>query len=101
LKYGTVPIVRATGGLTDTVEEFSLEQDSGTGFIFSEQEPVSLEMTILKAVNFYLNEPSGWKRLVVRGMNRDFSWNRSAREYIELYEQAIKQRQNYISQAPG
>jgi starch synthase len=101
LKYGTVPIVRATGGLTETVEEFSFEDDSGTGFKFSEEEPTALEMTILKAVSYYLNEPSGWKRLMMRGMNKDFSWNRSAREYLELYKEAIQQRRNFISQTPG
>lgn len=100
LKYGTVPIVRATGGLTETVQEFSFEDDSGTGFKFTEEEPAALETTVLKAVNYYLNEPSGWKRLMIRGMNKDFSWSRSAREYLELYKEAIQQRRSYISQIP-
>lgn len=101
LKYGTVPIVRATGGLTETVEEFSFEEDSGTGFKFSEEDPATLEMTILKAVSCYRDESGGWKRLMTRGMNKDFSWNRSARDYLELYKEAIRQRRNFIFQTPG
>ncbi|MFH1114489.1 MAG: glycogen synthase GlgA [Pseudomonadota bacterium] len=92
LKYGAVPIVRSTGGLEDTVEEYDPDLDVGTGFKFVPQDPPALESTILKAVDVYLNKPEPWKRLMIRGMSRDFSWTRSAKEYIRLYEKAVEGR---------
>ncbi len=96
LKYGTVPIVRATGGLTDTVEEFNLEQDSGTGFKFKEPTPSVLEETVLRAVDIFMKRPGTWQRVMVRGMHRDFSWKRSAMEYVQLYEKAVADRKNFL-----
>ena len=96
LKYGTVPVVRATGGLTDTVEEFNGDQNSGTGFKFKEAEPSALEETLLNALGLFTREPGAWKRLMVRGMNRDFSWKRSATEYVRLYEKAIADRKSFL-----
>jgi starch synthase len=99
LKYGTIPIVRATGGLTDTVEEFSLEQDSGTGFKFKQPAPSALEETVLKALDVFMRRPGTWQRLMVRGMRRDFSWRRSAKEYFRLYEKAIADRRSFLDGA--
>ena len=96
LKYGTVPIVRMTGGLTDTVEEFDLETDSGTGFKFLEAEPSALEAAILKALTVYTEHKDAWRRLMIRGMRRDFSWQRSAKEYLQLYEKAIRNRTAFV-----
>uniref|UniRef100_A0A7C4AQ47 Glycogen synthase n=1 Tax=Desulfomonile tiedjei TaxID=2358 RepID=A0A7C4AQ47_9BACT len=92
LRYGTVPIVRGTGGLIDTVEECSLERDAGTGFVFFQEDPTSLEQTILQAVDIYKNHPEAWVRLMRRGMAKDFSWKRSAQQYVALYESAIAKR---------
>ncbi|MDQ7785542.1 MAG: glycogen synthase GlgA [Desulfomonilaceae bacterium] len=92
LKYGAVPVVRSTGGLADTVEEYDPDRDSGTGFKFVEQYPSALERTILKAADLYRNNPDVWNRLMIRGMTRDFSWNRSAKEYMRLYEKAVEGR---------
>lgn len=99
LKYGTVPVVRVTGGLTDTVEEFDLKQDTGTGFRFVKPEPGALEEAILKAIRIYTEEPKAWKRLMTRGMTRDFSWKRSAKEYLKLYEKAIADRKEFIQRS--
>ena len=101
LKYGTVPIVRATGGLTDTVEQFEPEKDSGTGFRFSEPDPRVLAETIFNALDIFSQKPDLWKRLVVRGMTRDFSWSRSAKEYLKLYESAIAERKASLGRPPG
>jgi starch synthase len=98
LKYGAVPVVRATGGLIDTVEDFDAEQDSGTGFRFVEPDAAALEKAILKAVAVYREQPETWKRLMIRGMNKDFSWKRSALEYLALYEKAVKQRRESLDQ---
>lgn len=92
LKYGSVPIVRATGGLQDTVEDFDPATDSGTGFKFVKADSSTLEEALIRAVALYRNEPEVWKRLVVRGMRKDFSWRRSAETYLELYEKAVSER---------
>jgi len=92
LRYGTVPIVRATGGLADTIVDYNEETASGNGFSF---EPYSAEVmlkTIRRALSLYRQEPEKWRRLVINGMEQDFSWNRSGAEYIELFDQAISKR---------
>jgi starch synthase len=80
LKYGTVPVVRATGGLDDTIEAFDPETGSGTGFKFDE------------ALAVFRNEPETWRRIQTNGMAKDFSWQTSAIEYAQLYEVAWKAR---------
>ncbi|MDR3605573.1 MAG: glycogen synthase GlgA [Syntrophaceae bacterium] len=96
LKYGAVPIVTATGGLTDTVDEFDIHFDAGTGFKFSPPNPLELEKAVLKAIRTYRDQPDVWKRLMMRGMKKDFSWNRSAKEYLALYEKSVTDRQAYL-----
>jgi starch synthase len=83
LKYGAVPIVRATGGLDDTIEPF--DGESGTGFKFAEYSPQALLATIHAALEAY-QSPKVWRRLVQNGMKMDFSWNTSARAYSQIYE---------------
>jgi starch synthase len=92
LKYGAVPIVTATGGLTDTVDEFDVDSETGTGFKFFPPNAMALERAVLKAIRVYRDQPEVWKRLMIRGMNKDYSWNRSAREYLALYERAVSER---------
>jgi starch synthase len=99
LKYGSVPIVRATGGLRDTVEQFDPQRDSGTGFKFHRPEASELEKTLLKAVKVYKEDPDSWRKLMIRGMNMDFSWERSAVEYARLYEKAIQNRKDFLKQS--
>jgi len=82
LKYGTVPIVRATGGLDDTIESFNGQ--SGTGFKFSEYTGGALRRVIAEAIAAY-RRPELWRRLVSNGMHKDFSWGRSAEQYLEIY----------------
>ncbi|MGC8604417.1 MAG: glycogen synthase, partial [Desulfomonilaceae bacterium] len=96
LKYGTVPVVTATGGLTDTVDEFDAELESGTGFKFYPPIPLELGKAVSKAIRVYREQPDVWKRLMTRGMKKDFSWNRSAKEYLALYERSVENRRNYI-----
>jgi starch synthase len=99
LKYGTVPIVRSTGGLTDTVEEFDAADDSGTGFRFTDPDPSDLQAAIFKALDVFVDSPDAWKRLMIRGMKKDFSWKRSAEAYIRLYENAVAGRKRVVN--PG
>ena len=87
LKYGTVPIVRATGGLDDTIEPWDARTGKGTGFKFTEYNGESLLLTIKQALHAFRDQTS-WQVLMRNGMNKDFSWNASAREYVKVYEKA-------------
>ena len=88
-RYGTVPIVRKTGGLADTVVDTlpeTLSNNTATGFVFNEATSGALMETIKRALIVY-NRPEAWKRLQICGMKKDFSWNNSAKEYMALYQQ--------------
>ncbi len=87
LKYGAVPVVRATGGLDDTIEPF--DGKSGTGFKFQEYSPQALLATIHAALEAY-DKPELWHRLMQNGMKKDFSWTASARAYAQIYESLQK-----------
>ena len=88
-RYGTVPIVRKTGGLADTVVDAlpkTLGNKTATGFVFDEATSGTLMETIKRALIVY-SQPETWKQLQTSGMQKDFSWNKSAKEYMALYEQ--------------
>ena len=87
LRYGTVPVVRATGGLDDTIDSFDLEHGTGTGFKFTEYSGGALLHAIRQALQHYSND-GVWNRIRLNGMAKDFSWNTSAAEYAKLYEAA-------------
>ena len=91
LKYGTVPIVRATGGLDDTIEPWDARTGKGTGFKFSEYNGESLLLTVRAALQAFRDEAS-WQVLMRNGMSRDFSWSASAKEYAKIYERARQAR---------
>src|SRR5712672_556990 len=87
LKYGTVPIVRATGGLDDSIEPFDVEHGTGTGFKFKEYTGEALLFAIRQALHHYMDERI-WKRIQLNGMAKDFSWKTPAAEYAKLYDAA-------------
>jgi len=89
LKYGTVPIVRETGGLADTIENCNPAKGTGTGFVFKNYEANELLNTIRFAVEVYKNKKA-WARLMYNGMIQDFSWDNSAAKYMGLYEKALR-----------
>jgi starch synthase len=91
LKYGTVPIVRATGGLDDTIESWDARMGKGTGFKFTEYNGESLLLTIKHALQAFRDHTS-WQVLMRNGMSKDFSWNISAREYGRVYERVRAMR---------
>ena len=91
LKYGTVPIVRATGGLDDTIEPWDARTGKGTGFKFSEYSGEALLATVKQALHAYRDQ-SSWQTLMRNGMGRDFSWGASAREYGKIYDRARQAR---------
>ncbi len=91
LKYGTVPIVRATGGLDDTIEPWDARSGKGTGFKFTEYTGEALLLTIKQALQAFRDQTS-WQVLMRNGMGKDFSWNASAREYGKVYERVKQTR---------
>jgi starch synthase len=91
LKYGTVPVVRATGGLDDTIEEWNPEQGSGTGFKFQGANSGALQAALERALTAFADK-DGWQRLMLNGMARNYSWEQPAREYVAAYQEAAQRR---------
>ena len=87
LRYGTVPIVRETGGLKDTVEPYNQYENTGTGFSFANYNAHEMLNTIRYAKSIYYTKKREWNKIVDRGMARDYSWKTSAKKYEELYSQ--------------
>jgi starch synthase len=90
LRYGTVPVVRRTGGLADSVQHFDLATGQGTGVVFNDYDAQAVHWAIGTALDLYQNL-SGWRRLVRNGMAQDFSWSRQAPRYIEAYQRLLAQ----------
>lgn len=89
LKYGTVPLVRATGGLNDTVFNYDADSGAGNGFKFDEASSEALLKCIQQAIVLY-KDKKGWKKLLSNGMKEDHSWKKSAERYIEIYKEIRK-----------
>jgi starch synthase len=89
LKYGTIPVVRATGGLDDTVIPYDPETGEGTGFKFGPYEPEAFLRAVEEALKVF-RRPERWRRLMRQAMAMDFSWEASARQYLALYRLAEK-----------
>ena len=84
LKYGTVPVVRATGGLEDTVQQYNPRSDAGTGFKFAPYTSAGLVAAARQAILLH-KQPKKWQKLMRNAMARDFSWRASAQKYEKLY----------------
>jgi starch synthase len=91
LRYGTVPVVRATGGLDDTIQQYDAQSGQGTGFKFHEYSGRALLGAIRDALRIF-QDKAAWRQLQLNGMAMDYSWNSSAAEYIRLYESARETR---------
>ncbi len=91
LRYGTVPIVRATGGLVDSVAAWNAATRTGTGFLFAEYSGLAMLETLREALRVY-GQPADWRRLQANGMKVDHSWERSARAYVKVYKGVIAAR---------
>ena len=85
MRYGTVPIVRETGGLKDSVCPYEAWRDAGTGFTFANYSSADMLHVIREAVSLYRDDPAAFARLRRRAMEQDFSWDRSAGEYLKIY----------------
>jgi starch synthase len=91
MRYGTVPVVRATGGLEDTVEQWDPATGTGTGFKFSGYNPRELRAAMRQVLATF-EKKDEWKQIMQNGMRQNFSWANPAREYVEVYEKALKLR---------
>ena len=89
LRYGTLPIVRETGGLRDTVEPYNQYEGTGTGFSFANYNAHEMYFTLQRAMDVYYNKKREWNKLVDHAMAADFSWESSARKYENLYRQLL------------
>jgi starch synthase len=88
LRYGTVPIVRRTGGLADSVQHYNPKTGIGTGVVFNDFNTQALEWALNTALDLYAT-PRHWTRLVKNGMQQDFSWQRQGGKYVALYRRLI------------
>jgi len=91
LRYGTVPVVRAVGGLADTVRDYAAHRAASTGFVFHDYTPGALLEALQRALALFWDKRR-WRALQVAGMKQDHSWDRSAREYVRIYERATRAR---------
>jgi starch synthase len=89
LRYGTVPLVRETGGLADTVSNFTIDTEEGNGFSFKDYSSRILLKTLIRAVSVYKNLPDIWEKIVKQAISEDFSWKNVSDRYIDLYKKAI------------
>ncbi len=93
MKYGSIPIGRRTGGLADTIQDFDPLTLRGTGFLFSDYTPSTMQDAIKRALCVYTDEDK-MKKVITNAMKMDFSWERSAERYIELYKRAMEKRRS-------
>jgi starch synthase len=104
LKYGTIPVVRLTGGLADTIVNLTDEKlslGSANGFGFRDYGPLALAETLARACHTYTRQPEVWRKLMDNGMRQDWSWRRSAEQYVALYRQTLAQvRPGLAAQEP-
>jgi starch synthase len=96
LKYGTIPVVRATGGLDDTITHYDPATKKGNGFKFTRYDAKEFLNTIKMAISFY-SQPEHWRQLLRNAMAADFSWKRSAEAYLQLYRKALEKKRGNIS----
>lgn len=96
LRYGTVPVVRATGGLDDTIEDFDPSTGRGNGFKFKEYSPAGLMATLERALRAYAQKDL-WRSLMLQGMAADFSWQKSAKRYEQVYQETITRKKNLLN----
>jgi starch synthase len=89
LRYGTVPVVRRTGGLADSVVPYNPASGQGTGVVFEQYDAASLEWALNAALDLHA-QPAHWSRMVKNGMAQDFSWERQGGLYVQLYQQLLK-----------
>jgi starch synthase len=100
LKYGTVPVVRSTGGLADSVtdtNEQTLAAGTATGFAFHDYSTLGLSEALRRAIDTYESRPEVWRKLQENGMQQDWSWDSSAKRYVDLYERLLARTRQTVN----
>ena len=92
LRYGTIPVVRAVGGLADTIVDFDENSNEGNGFVFREFSSKEFLSTLMRALGTYNNMPEAWETLVRRALTLDYSWKKPAEKYMKLYGLAMEKQ---------
>jgi len=92
LRYGSVPLVHATGGLADTIRDPQAASERANGFVFSEFSVPAFLATLDRLLVLRSGDPAGWRALVRRGMRQDFSWRRAADRYLDLYRAIVAEQ---------
>lgn len=90
MHYGTIPIVRETGGLKDTVDPYNVYENSGNGFTFDRYETYLLYDAIQRSKDVYFNDRTAWDEMIIRDMTKDVSWENSAKQYLKMYMELAK-----------
>jgi starch synthase len=91
MRYGCVPLARATGGLQDTIVDIADSEENGTGFLFKPASSIALAETLHRALEVFPDEER-WSAIQARGMRQDFSWENSAMKYVKLYQELIEEK---------
>ena len=89
MRYGTLPLVRETGGLNDTVSAYNQYNGEGTGFSFANFNPIELKDVMFAAIDVFNNNKPAWSKLIKQAMEKDYSWSSSANKYINLYKKIL------------
>jgi starch synthase len=89
MRFGTVPVVRETGGLKDTVLPYNKYTGEGRGFTFSNINASDMVWVLREAVDLYHNDKKAWRNLQKAGMTADFSWSQSAKQYLDIYHRLV------------
>lgn len=92
MKYGTVPVVHATGGLDDTVDEWDAATQTGTGFKYENQTPDDFYAALDRALSVFRNDKKSWAQIMRNGMAKSFTWDKPAAEYVDVYRQVARRR---------
>lgn len=97
LRYGTIPVVRATGGLAETILDYDDDNEKGNGFSFAEFSVRAFREALQRAINIYNAKPDVWNKLVRRALGSDFSWKKPGGEYLELYGLALEKKNKEVT----
>ena len=97
LRYGAIPVVRGTGGLIDTVRDYTEDREAGNGFVFYEFSKVSMLDALLRAIAVY-EDKEQWRELMSRGMKEDFSWKSSGKKYLKVYGELLERKRHVTNQ---
>ena len=91
MRMGAIPIVRKTGGLADSVEDYDPEKEAGTGFVFEKFDSMSFLIAVVRAYETF-RDKKAWAKMVVRALEKDFSWDVSASKYVKFFNEAIARK---------